>query len=249
MNVTDRPIDKETISLYARTNEAFLTQPVRGIVLEFPGLGGGSCLGGIQERGDYDTPFSRQCAEQGLLLAYMFSGPWSWMNTAAVRMTDELVDALLEKYALPDDTRIVVSGGSMGGLGALICVVSTRHKVVACASACPCCDVPDRFDCHPDFPRTLYCAVAHLDMPFTEALKTISPMHRINDMPDIPYYIVNCCADEIFPEAQTDLYVETLKARGLDVTYAKLPGQLHGYIPDDDRAKFNEFIISKTLGK
>ena len=43
-------INKETLPYYANTNEEHLVLPVKGIVLEFPGLGGGSCLGGNMER-------------------------------------------------------------------------------------------------------------------------------------------------------------------------------------------------------
>ena len=48
-------INKETISLYAKTNEAFLSDSLRGIIIELPGLDGCSCLGGDLNRGDYDS--------------------------------------------------------------------------------------------------------------------------------------------------------------------------------------------------
>ena len=38
-------INKETLPYYANTNEEHLVLPVKGIVLEFPGLGGGSSAG------------------------------------------------------------------------------------------------------------------------------------------------------------------------------------------------------------
>ena len=47
-------INSNTIDSFARTNEALIKTTVKGIILEFPGLGGGSCLGGIDDVGVYD---------------------------------------------------------------------------------------------------------------------------------------------------------------------------------------------------
>lgn len=46
-------INKDTLNYFARTNEKILTGPIRGVVLEFPGLGGGSCMGGEDAVGEY----------------------------------------------------------------------------------------------------------------------------------------------------------------------------------------------------
>ena len=94
-------INKDTLNYYCVTNEAYIPEgkKVTGIVLEFPGLGGGSCLGGSMDNMiAYNTPFARECAAKGIVLAYTFPGPWSWMNTGAVRMTDLMVDAFMDRY-------------------------------------------------------------------------------------------------------------------------------------------------------
>ena len=43
-------ITPQNTELFCNTNESLLQQPVRAIVLEFPGLGGGSCIGGSMDR-------------------------------------------------------------------------------------------------------------------------------------------------------------------------------------------------------
>ena len=156
-------INAETIRYYAKTNERFLRR-VKGVCLEFPGLGGGSCLGGTDDLGDYDTDFAVRAANAGVLLAYVYTGPWSWMNIGAVLIADAVVDAILEKYRL-SDVPVVVSGGSMGGLGALIYAASSRHAITACAAACPCCDALDRYDAADEFRKTFVSAVAGYDCP------------------------------------------------------------------------------------
>lgn len=235
-------INAETIRYYAKTNERFLRR-VKGVCLEFPGLGGGSCLGGTDDLGDYDTDFAVRAAEAGVLLAYVYTGPWSWMNIGAVRIADAVVDAILEKYRL-SDVPIVVSGGSMGGLGALIYAASSRHAITACAAACPCCDALDRYDAADEFRKTFVSAVAGYDCPtLTDALKTISPMHRLDDMPHIPYFIANCCEDEVFPDAQLEDYVARLREKGHDVQYVRMEGMKHGQFTQEGMHRLREFQL------
>lgn len=239
----DTYINRDTIRYYSKTNERFLQGQVRGICLEFPGLGGGSCLGGTDELGDYDTEFAIQAAEKGVLLAYVFTGPWSWMNPGAVRIADAVVDALIEKYAL-GDIPIVSSGGSMGGLGALIYAASSRHIISACAAVCPCCDALDRYSAADEFRKTFVSAVAGCNLPdLSDALKLISPMHRLDDMPSIPYLILNCCEDEVFPDAQLEEYVFALRKRGHNVDYIRMEGMTHGQFTPEGMHRLRVFQL------
>ncbi len=226
-------INPDTINLYARTNEIFLKSEPKGIIMELPGLGGGSCMGGSQDRGDYCNDHAKVLAEKGIILAYMFPGPWSWGNKAAVRMTDAVVAALAEKYKLNDGFPLAVSGGSMGGLGSLMYAAGTRYNLKAVFAACPCTDVPKCFNAHPDFPRTFISAVGGYDMPLEDALKEISPIHKTDDMPNTFYHISCDGADEVFPQEQCDTFVEKLREKGYNVVYRVQPEKLHGeFLPE-----------------
>lgn len=70
-----RCINKDTLNSFARTNEKILTGPIRGVALEFPGLGGGSCMGGVDAVGDYSAAYGLRCGHENILLAYVFSVP------------------------------------------------------------------------------------------------------------------------------------------------------------------------------
>jgi len=239
----------DAITLYANTNEAYLRLPVKGIIVELPGLGGGSCLGGSMERGDYSAEHAREYGQKGIVMAYMFPGPWSWGNAGAVRMTDGVIDALMAKYALPADTPIVISGGSMGGMGALNFAAYTRHALGGVAAACPCVDVLACMHCRADFPRTYISAVAGYDMPLEEALKSISPVELVDRMPDVPYCISSDGADELFPEKQCHDYVQALRGRGLRVDYLPQPGLTHGgFLPEVWQA-MHAFMEKCILGE
>jgi len=241
-------INAGTLAYYCNTNEALLTGPVRGYVLEFPGLGGYSCMGGSMDMGVCESRLARVMAEHGVLWIYPFPGPWSWMNRGAVRMIDAIVDAVRERHGLDTSAPWVVSGGSMGGMGALIYAVDSRHAPSACLAVCPGVDLPGCFDVAPDFPRTLVRAVSDYDMPLEDALKRLSPIDRVADMPRIPYMLVNDCADELFPEAQLDDYAAKLTAAGHSVIYDKLAGCSHGEITPDEWERMLRFMLDMTVG-
>lgn len=235
-------INPRTLQLYCNSNAHLLTAPPSAFVLEFPGLGGCSCMGGTAELAPYGHLLAPDLAEQGILLAYTFPGPWSWMNRSGVRVINALVAAIREAYGLTEATPWAVMGGSMGGLGALIYAAAGAYTPTACLSVCPCVDVPACYPCVPDIPRTLFCAVADLELPIAEGLKTISPRHRVADMPHIPYHIVCDCADALFPEEMTDAYVDELRAAGHTVTYHRLAGCPHGAITEAEWAAIRAFL-------
>lgn len=241
-------INYENILSFANTNEQFLKTPVKGVVVELPGLGGGSCLGGLMDRMSYDTCYTRDFAENGILVAYMFPGPWGWGNKGEVRYADAVVRAIAKKYDLPEGFPLVVCGGSMGGLGSLMYAADTTLPLCGVAAACPCIDVIDRMDSNPDFPRTYISAAMVYDLPLEEALKAFSPIERIADLPDVPYFISNDGEDEVFPDTQCDEYVEKLRARGLDVEYMPQPGLKHGEFFPEVRDSLHEFIKKQILG-
>ena len=252
--LTDRDfINPDTIDLYGNTNAHLLKDPPVAFVLEFPGLGGGSCLGGCMDPAPYNGPLSAFFAENRILQVYTFPGPWSWMNRGAVRMINALVDAIREKYGLTPDAPWGVMGGSMGGMGALIYTAShggdPAYTPTACLAHCPCVDVLDRVYCKENIPRTFFRAVADYEMPVAEALKTLSPLCRMQDMPKIPYHIINDLADALFPPEQMDEYVEAMRGLGHDVTYHRLENCGHGDLTGEEWEAIRCFLLTHLTPK
>lgn len=240
-------INKNTITDYCNTNEEHLVLPVKGIVIEFPGLGGGSCLGGNMEFESYGSEWAKRFGKKGIVLAYLFPGPWSWGNKAASRMADAVVDAIIDKYGLKEDCPVAVCGGSMGGVGALIFAAESRHRLCCVASSCPCIDIVKNISEVTVFARTYISAAAAYDTEFDDALKNFSPLHRIGDMPKTTYFICSDAEDEIFPEYECDAYVEKLKTFGHSVEYHKQPGLKHGEFFPEVREKLHMLIENEIL--
>lgn len=245
-------INFETLSYYTRNNINYVEGDIKGIVMEFPGLGGSSCLGGLVGMGEYSSDFAKECGKNGILVMYMYCGPWSWGNKGVIRMADLVIDALKEHYDLPDDIPVVSTGGSMGGLGALMFTNGSRHNIVSCMAACPCYDIQGEyrsFEVLKEFPRTYLSAIASYDMSLTDALKTITPQENIDTMPKIPYYIVCNVEDECFDDEGMAVFVQKMKDAGHDVTFKVLPGTKHGSFTDEERVSYRSFIINSIIGE
>lgn len=236
-------INRDNLSWYCNTNETLLEEKPEGIVMEFPGLGGSSCLGGSLEMGPYVTEYAAELAKNRLLLVYTFPGPWSWMNRGAVRMCDLICTAAMDKYGLRDGCPLVATGGSMGGMGALIWTADTCHRVTAVAAACPGYDQLAVWD-KLDFPRTYMSSACCYDGSIEEALRHVSPVYRTADFPDLPYYIVGDGEDECFPIDGMDAFVEKMREAGKNVTYRRLDGLKHGEFTPECRGELTKFVIS-----
>ena len=108
-------------------------------------------------------------------------------------------------------------------------------------------DIIDRIDSNLDFPRTIICAASCYDMPIMNALERISPLARINDMPDIPYFICSDGVDEVFPQAQCDQYVHLLKNKRYNVEYLSQPNLRHGEFIPEVRLRLHAFLKEQIL--
>lgn len=117
----------------------------------------------------------------------------------------------------------------------------------ACLAYCPCVDVPDRVNCNPVITRTFFRAVEDYEMPIVEALKTVSHLHRLADMPTIPYHIINVLADKLFPAEQMDACVEKLLAMGYDVTYHRLERCTHGVLTAAEWDGIRDFLLTHSI--
>ena len=108
------------------------------------------------------------------------------------RYVDEIVEVICKQYNLPESVKIVSTGGSMGGLSALVYCAYAKITPCACVTNCPVCDLVYHYTERTDLPRTLYSAFWDYEGTMESALKSCSPLHLVDKMPDIPYTIFHC---------------------------------------------------------
>ena len=182
-------INYETIRSFAYVNDNVCKKPIRGVVVNFCGLNN-------KDMFDEDTNEGVYYGEEGVLYVHPYNNPWSWMNAQAVAYTDEIIDVIFEKYALPESTPVISMGNSMGGLASLVYTRYAKRTPIACISNCPVCDLVYHFTERPDLPRTIYSAFWNEEGELNDILKKYSPVHLAPEMPDAKYYIFHCDKDK-----------------------------------------------------
>jgi pimeloyl-ACP methyl ester carboxylesterase len=233
-------ICSENYRQFAYSNDALCHGRIRGIVLSFFGLG-------YQEMYDADTDWGRRLAAQNIALVIPYSDPWAWMAPRTVQFADRLVEVLLARNGLPLSTPVISTGGSMGGLGALLYCRAAAHTPAACVANCPVCDLPYHYTERPDVPRTLYSAFFDADAPGTldDALKAASPLHlaRAGAMPDLPYTLFLCGADKaVDPAHHGRPFAAELQKQGRRVTVWEVPGQAHCQLTPQAQQQFEQAV-------
>jgi len=230
-------ITYENFRCFAYSNDKLIEGTPKGIVLDFFGLGG-------QAMFDEDTETGKMLAKEGIIFIVPYNDPWAWMNKRAVAFTDELVEVMLAHYGLDESTPIVSTGGSMGGLSALVYTRYARITPVCCVANCPVCDLPYHFTERHDLPRTLYCAFADVEGDVSDALKTASPLHLVAEMPKVEYKIFHCDRDSAVNIGKhSDVFVSAMKDAGFDVEYRVVKDREHCELTDEEWAKYYAFAI------
>ena len=231
----------ENLSSFAYCNHRICKKPIKGIAISFFGLGDATMF-------NEETEDGIKFAEQGILYVIPYQNPWAWQNEQNVAYTDEIVNLLFEEYDLPADLPIVSTGGSMGGLSALVYMVHAKRTPVACVANCPVCDLPYHFTERPDLPRTLYSAFFNYDCSLQEALESASPLHLVDKMPnESDYYIFHCEEDNAVNKQQhSDRFVERLKEQH-NVHYYAVPERGHCDLTDEMWDLYRVSIVNSIV--
>lgn len=234
--MTDEPLERFAYAALPPAGSA-----PRGIVVNFMGLGNqwqareGEELQGLEREG---------AAAAGAVYVVPYLDPWNWMNAAAVAMADRIVDMAKARAGLPADAPVVSTGGSMGGLCALVWPRYTRHRVVAVAANCPVCDLPFHYTERPDLPRTLRAAFG-AEPDFAAALRSRSPLHLAPELPDVPHAVFHCTEDRaVAKAAHSDKFVAAMRALGRSVEYVEVPDRGHCDLDDAARARYGAFAAA-----
>ncbi|MBQ7660598.1 MAG: prolyl oligopeptidase family serine peptidase [Clostridia bacterium] len=230
-------IQTDDLRRFAYTNEHLLTGRPVGVVPYFHGLGKGQQL-------KEDHAGGVELAKHNILMVYPYTASWGWANTLTIRYIDECIDLLLEKYG--KDLPLCIAGGSMGGFTALVYTCTANRKIVACAADCPVCDLVAQFSDRPDLCQTIY--TAYCDAPdFMAEIAARSPINRIENFPQIPYYINHGTKDTDVPKSRhSDPFVAQMRAAGHTVSY-HTPPTAHCKYTDDSFARYYAFMEEAIL--
>src|ERR1035441_8817035 len=115
-------MDETVLREVAWIGDRFVAGDIRGVILVFHGLGSTGLKGGP----GYEE---QEWAANGGLVVFPYYGPWSWMNRSSRASIDELVSSVYQHFKLAEGIPLIVTGGSMGGQGALIYTRYSAHRI------------------------------------------------------------------------------------------------------------------------
>ncbi len=237
----DKLITPDNLPYFANVNDTICKKPFRGIVVQFEGLGGQKFYG------DTICDTGKAFAEEGILFVNPYINPWNWMNTQAIRITDEILDALYEKYGF-DDIPLVYSGGSMGGQCAFVYSRYASRTPNACITNCPVCDLAFHYTERMDLPRTLYSAFYQENGKVEDALKRFSPFHLAAEMPQIKYAIWHCDNDHaVNIDSHTRRFVTEMGNYGKTIDFHIVSGRDHCDLTPEAAKAFHDCIVENML--
>ena len=142
----EKIINANNVKNFAYVNDVVCRLPIKGVALNFFGLGNMSMF-------NEDTDEGKFYGDNGILYVTPYTNPWAWMNMQTVAFVDELLDVLFAKYNLDENTPVVSTGESMGGQSALVYCVYAKRTPVACVANCPVCDTAFHYTERNDLPR------------------------------------------------------------------------------------------------
>ena len=228
-------ITYDKLRLFAYSNDKLIKGDIRGLVVDFQGLGFNGILDEDPEDGLY-------FAERGIVYVIPYVDPWAWMNRVAVLTTDSIISALEERYG--KKLRVCSTGGSMGGQEALIFCLYSSKNVVSCVANCPVCDMVFHITERDDLPRTMLAAFGGTE-DFDAELRSRSPLHIADRLPKIPYTVFHCEDDSaVNIDAHSVKLVERMRELGHDVTFVRVPGRGHCDLDDASEKQFTEAVLS-----
>jgi alpha-beta hydrolase superfamily lysophospholipase len=209
----------------AFVGDEFVKGKIRAVILRFHGLGNTV----LKSRLEIDE---LEWAYSGGLIVHPYYGPWSWMNKNSRALTSEIVDKVYREYTLDDDTPLIITGASMGGHAALIYARYSHRSPAAVACNCPVCDPLVHYSERPDLPRTFIFAYGISGVLDESVFIENSPLEQVENMPDVPYFIIHGDADKSVNKAHSDKFVTKMRQAGRTVEYAEAPGMEHGAFND-----------------
>ena len=135
----------------------------------------------------------------------------------------------------------------MGGLSALSYAAKGKHKTIGVAISCPACDLFKVSKFSHFFAASVYFAVAHYNTDYETAVKSLSPLYFVEDLPYVPYYMLWCDKDSvILPEENVLPLIEKMKKLNYHVEEYKVANKDHGEHTKESLNSFINFILSLT---
>ncbi|MFD3525800.1 S9 family peptidase [Streptomyces sp. NPDC058653] len=177
----------------------------------------------------------------------------------AGKMHDDLLDAVRWAVGrdIADPERVAIFGASYGGYAALVGAAFTPDVFAAAIDCFGVSDLANFLRTVPEFVKphltnNWYLYAGNPDDPEQQPhLWARSPLSRVDDI-RTPLMVVQGANDVRVVQAESDRIVESLRSRGVDVTYLVKPDEGHGFVnPENNKDLFRtaDHFLARHLGE
>ena len=214
-------INEENIHDFCFLNLDALQLPVRGLVMECHGLNDNT----IHQK---SPRLGAELGRDGILYVYPYYDLWAWCNNSAVTLMNELLAVVEKMFGLTPQTPFVISGGSMGGLTAIIFSRYSIRQPRAIACQCPVVDLQESFQRLRQHRRAIYNAYCTEEGTIEEAIRRRNPIAITKDLLRVPYLIISGGEDHCVPEEkQIDPFEAEMLRHGHEISVLRVPTMGH----------------------
>lgn len=234
-------INEENILDYAFVNIDTLVCPVKAVCVDFHGYTDATRF--------FESPKKAKIlGKQGIVWVFPYYSVWAWMSKSSQVFNEQVLDVVYRKLQISDDTPLIITGGSMGGLTALCYLVYGKRQVAACAANCPVTDMTKFFDIVPDARRAILSAHIMDERPLREIMDVYSPINLIDKFPAIPYFLIYGEKDDLITKNFMHQMIEKMTEAGCNVSYLLEKNMTHCNIDGhkDAFAAWCNFIIKNA---
>ena len=247
-------LNYQTLRSYAYSNDKLVKSTARGLVIQFHGCNDTDTFdddlkGAVLDKNKtHAQKWGEFYAEKGIFYLIPYSTPWNWLYNGTVEFIDDLVSVLLSEYNL-NNLPIALSGISMGGQGALSYCYLSMHKsnIVSCATNCPVCDLVEHFKTS-NLTRRTILTTFYTRNNILEKLENYSPIHNIDKLPKIKYYLFQCERDVfVDKKINAEAFVKKMKEQGFDVTYHLVANRPHLMLPKETYDLYASYIVDSLI--
>ena len=229
----------ENLSDFAFVNTDTLTGDIKGVVVNFHGYTDASMF---TKSGIY----AESLGKKGIIYIFPYYSVWSWYSKSSMAFVEEVIDTVYAHFALPSDIPFMTTGGSMGGMVAMLYGVYGKRKICACACNCPVTDLVIRMRDH-NMVRAIYSAYNLEDKPFEQCVREHSPIHMAEKFARVPYKFVFGGADGCITPEQSVPFCEKMRECGHKFTSETVSEMVHCDILSHKlaTAEYIDFVIDQ----
>jgi dipeptidyl aminopeptidase/acylaminoacyl peptidase len=192
--------------------------------------------------GIYDGFFERLWdwvqSQNGVYVCPDYRGP-SWMGPAAEADVVDILAALRKRYP---DSRVLLTGGSMGGTSALIFAARHPELLNGVYALCPATDMTEMY---PTFSDQLLKSYGGSPDEVPEVYRERSSRYYAESLSQLPVAIIHGADDELIPVSHSRSIVEALRAKNANLQYVEVEGYGHQALYPADVPLAMNFLISE----